>query len=223
MVRISSILPAIAVAFATSVLHASSANAQQEVVRPARFEFTPFAGYQWGGSFDTDALGNILAGELEENDGYHWGLTLSFLVPYGNSALELIYLRQDTDVKFKPNAGSSIDVGEFANNYIHIGGRFEAMVARPIRPFLTFSLGANIMDPKIANVDSDTHFSWALGGGVKAMFSKNMGFRADIRWWSTPVPSGDYGTWCDYWGCYAVEGTAWVNQGQLGAGLIFSF
>ncbi len=221
MVRISSILPAIAVGVATTLLPTSSAYSQA-YVRPPRFELTPFAGYQWGGSFDTDAISNILAGELSEDDSYHWGLTVSLLAPRG-AALELIYLRQDTDIQFKPNVGSSLNVGSFSNNYIHLGGRFEALSERQVRPFLTASLGVNVMDPEIDGVGSTTRFSWALGGGVKAMFSRSVGFRADIRWWSTPVPSGDYGAWCDFWGCYAVEGTAWVNQGQLSGGLIFSF
>ena len=219
MVRISSILPA--VGLAASVFLASSAQAQ-EFGRVPRFEFTPFGGYQWGGSFDTDAFGGIASGELQEDESFHWGMVLSFLAPRG-SALELIYLRQDTDIKFNRDVGNTLDIGGFANNYIHIGGRFEAMSDQQIRPFITTSLGVNILDPKIDGVGSSTRFSWALGGGVKAMFNQTMGFRADIRWWSTPVPSGDYGTWCDYWGCYAVEGTAWVNQGQVSGGLVFSF
>jgi hypothetical protein len=45
----------------------------------------------------------------------------------------------------------------------------------------------------------------------------------DLRWLVTPVPSGTYGTWCDYWGCYVTEGTEWLHQGSVGGGLIFAF
>jgi len=37
------------------------------------------------------------------------------------------------------------------------------------------------------------------------------------------VPSGEYGTWCDYWGCYTTSGTDWLHQGSAGLGLIFAF
>jgi hypothetical protein len=45
----------------------------------------------------------------------------------------------------------------------------------------------------------------------------------DIRWMVTPVPSGTYSTWCNAWGCYTGSGSAWLHQGQAGAGLVFAF
>ena len=53
--------------------------------------------------------------------------------------------------------------------------------------------------------------------------ASRIGVRLDLKWMVTPVPSGTYGTWCDYWGCFAAEGTAWLNQGYVGGGLIIAF
>jgi hypothetical protein len=39
----------------------------------------------------------------------------------------------------------------------------------------------------------------------------------------TPVPSGDYATWCDFWGCGVAESTALVSQGHVGGGITFAF
>jgi hypothetical protein len=206
-------------------LAASPVAAQLTEVQQYRFEFTPYAGYQWGGSFETDAFSSVPAGELQLGDSFSWGGIFSFLV-YGNSAVELTYLRQDTDISFRRNTGGTTDEGGFAVNYIQIGGRQEFGLGGTsgIRPFIGGSLGIGIMDPKNENIGSDTRFSWSLGGGFIKMFSsQRVGIRTDIKLWITPVSSGDYAVWCDFYGCFAAEGTAWVTQGQASGGLVFRF
>ena len=44
-----------------------------ETADRARFEISPIASYQWGGSFEADA------GDLKLDDGVAWGVVLSFL------------------------------------------------------------------------------------------------------------------------------------------------
>ena len=200
----------------------SPARAQGGYVPPKRVELTPFGTYQWGGSFDTQGFSNILAGEINEKSGFSWGAILSFLAA-GNSAVELYYLRQDTDVEFKPNAGQKREVGSgFANNYVQLGVRQGLPRTEGIAPFITASMGINVLDAD--NSDSSTRFAWSLGGGAKWMAAnQKVGLRMDIRWMVTPVPSGEYGTWCDYWGCYVTSGTDWLHQGSAGLGLILAF
>ena len=198
------------------------ARAQGGYVPPKRIELTPFGSYQWGGSFDTQGLGSIQAGEISEQSSFSWGGILSFLAA-GNSAVELYYLRQDTDVEFKPNAGETRTVGSgFSNNYVQLGVRQGLPRTEGIAPFITASMGINVLDA--TNSSSSTRFAWSLGGGGKWMAAnQKVGVRLDIRWMVTPVPSGEYGTWCDYWGCYVTSGTDWLHQGSAGLGLIFAF
>jgi len=200
----------------------SPARAQGGYTPPKRIELTPFGTYQWGGSFDTQAGNGRLAGELSEQDSFSWGAILSFLAA-GNSAVELYYLRQDTDVDFKPNAGQKQTVGSgFSNNYVQLGVRQGLPKTEGIAPFITASMGINVLDA--SNSESSTRFAWSLGGGAKWMAAnQKVGLRMDIRWMVTPVPSGTYGTWCDYWGCYVTSGTDWLHQGSAGLGLIFAF
>ena len=195
-----------------------------EVEHHNRFEFTPFGAYQWGGSYDTDAGGSFPAGELHLEDSFGWGGILSFLLEEAG-AVELTYLRQDTDINFQPVAGSRRELGGFAINYIQIGG-----IGTPVhttgqfKPFLSGSLGIGIFDPKTEGIGSDTRFSWSVGAGGKYMAKSNrVGVRFDARLWVTPFPSGDYGTWCDFYGCFVVEGTTWVTQGTLSTGLVLAF
>jgi len=194
--------------------------------RPApRVELTPFGSYQWGGSLGTDAFATIPAGKIQEEDSFSWGAILSFSAT-GTSAVELTYIRQDTDLSFDPTVGNSRQLGGFANNYIQIGGRNDFPMGGEgnIRPFISASIGMNVLDPKAGQLGSSTRWAWTLGGGARFVpEGQKIGFRFDARWMVTPVPSGTYGGWCDYWGCYAVEGTSWVGQGQLGFGLIWAF
>jgi len=230
---VARVLAAIAL---SSVLAATALEAQLVPTQePHRFEFTPFAGYQFGGSFDTDAGGAVPAGTIELKDQFGWGAVLGFATS-PQSAVELTYLREDTDITFKPITGglpsgqcaelaSATQCG-FAVNYLQIGGRYDFRPApEKFIPFIQLALGIGIFDPKASGVSSETRFSWNIGGGARYMFgeAQRVGLRVDGRLWVTPVPSGDYGTWCTYYGCFVAEGTTWVTQGTVSGGLMFLF
>jgi hypothetical protein len=207
-------------------LTAAPVQAQlEEVGEPKRFELTPFGGYEWGGSFETDVGSLLGAGKIKIADSFSYGLIISFLAHMG-SAVELLYSRQDTDLEFEPVGGGVTATlpGGFATNYIQIGGRQEFGHSEKLRPFVTGSLGIGILDPKADELGSSTRFSWSIGGGAKYMFGTGRaGIRTDIKLWVTPVPSGDYGVWCGFYACVAGEGTAWVTQGQWTGGLVIAF
>jgi hypothetical protein len=140
------------------------------------------------------------------------------------TAVELTYLRQDTDIEFKQAGGPTTGLGGFAVNYIQIGGRQEFGRGERFRPFVSASVGIGIMDPKADDISATTRFSWSVGGGTRYMFaSDRAGIRADAKLWATPVGSGTYGGWCDIFGCFVAEGTAWVTQGQVSGGLVLAF
>jgi hypothetical protein len=191
---------------------------------PSRFQIAPIAGYMWGGSLDTDDFEAAPAGELQLASSFAWGAILSF-APREFTAVEFTYLRQDTDIEFRPRGGGGGPSSGFSTNYIHIGGRYEFPTYGQFHPFVNGSLGMTIFDPKAENLDSETRFSLSLGAGGQYLFppTQRFGLRADIHWWLTPVPSGEYGTWCDFYGCFVSEGTAWVNQGQVTGGVVFAF
>ena len=221
MSRLSVTPRAVALVAAVLLLPAAAAapaRAQGGYVPPKRFEITPVGAYQWGGSYDTQVGNGFTGGKIEEQDSFSWGAILSFLAA-GNSAVELYYLRQDTDIS--GNQTRNVSTG-FSNNYVQIGVRQGLPKTEGIAPFITASMGINVLDA--TNASSSTRFAWSLGGGAKWMAAnQKVGVRLDIRWMVTPVPSGEYGTWCDYWGCYTTSGTDWLHQGSAGLGLIFAF
>jgi opacity protein-like surface antigen len=221
----SSLFLRLFIAITLLVLAAAPSRAQFDTREPAasRFEITPFVGYQWGGSFSTNATSTIPAGELAEHSALGWGAIAGYLLtPF--AAVELTYLRQDTDVDFKVPALGTRNVGGFSNNYILLGGRREFPTPGGLRPFVSAGIGVNVLDPKGGALSSDTRFAWTLGGGVRYVLpNRRLALRMDLRWVVTPVPSGDYATWCDFWGCGVAESTAFVSQGHVGGGVTFAF
>ena len=197
-----------------ALVTASSAEAQ-------RFELTPFGGYSWGGSFDTDAFGDIAAGELSEKSAFSWGILLSARTTT-TTAGEVFYLRQSSDVRFDPNVGETTTPGTLSNNYIQFGGRQSFNTLSRVSPFITASLGFNILDAE--DVDATWRFAWTLGGGARiALPNDRVALRLDVRWLATLVPSGEYASWCTVWGCYASGGSTLLNQGQASGGLAVAF
>ena len=207
-----------------SITSIPAAAQLREMSHGPRVQIAAFGGYQWGGSFNTTASGAVPAGTLHINDAPNWGGILSFMAdPY--TAVELWYLRQDNGIAFDRVSGLNTDLGGFATNYFQIGARQEFPTGIPIRPFLGGGLGITVFDPKAGGLGTSTRFSFSLGGGAQWMAgqAQRFGLRLDGRWWVTPVPSNDYGVWCDYWGCFVAQGTEWVNQGQVSLGLVVGF
>ena len=81
--RISLTCPLIAVGVALG-LRAPTVQAQLVEVQETRFEITPFAGYQWGGSLEAD-LSGFPAGELQLPGSFAWGGILSFRTSHSSS------------------------------------------------------------------------------------------------------------------------------------------
>jgi opacity protein-like surface antigen len=212
------------VAVTLLVLAAAPSRAQFITNESAtRFEITPFAGYQWGGSFSTGATSTIPAGKLEQQSAFSWGGIISF-IPQPLSAVELTYLRQQADVHFRAAGQGTRNVGQLTNNYILIGGRREFPTPGGLRPFISAGLGVNILDPNVGDLGDSWRFAWSLGAGAKFMLpNRRVGLRVDVRWMVTPVPSGTYATWCNFWGCAVAQGTSWLNQGHVGGGVVFAF
>lgn len=223
-------------AAAAVVAAASTAPAAAQIPTSA-FEITPLAGYLWGGGFETPNNGAFPAGKISIEPSFAWGVEAGY-TPTGSTWFELTYLHQSTDATFqRDNGGPCPQIGgdcsaTFSTNYIHAGARWE-FGQRNIKPFIGAGLGVTIFDPGTTdsgqNIGSSTDFSISGEVGVRYMIGKKaqdqrFGLRATFRGWWTFVPSGQYAAWCDYWyGCYAVETSATVAQGELTGGLVITF
>lgn len=216
-------------AAAAAVLALVSAAPASAQIPTSSIEVTPLIGYVFGGGFPTDASAGFPNGDgkLTLESGIGYGIEVGF-TPNGSTWFELTYLRQSTDITFKPNIGTCTGTcsAGFSSNYIHGGARFE-FGQRNIRPFIGGGLGMTIFDPSINNIGSSTYFSLSAEGGVRYMFGKGkdqrVGIRGTFRGWFTFVPNGSYSGWCDFYACYAVENSSTVTQGEVSGGLVITF
>ncbi len=214
---------------AAAVLAAAGTAPAAAQIPNQNFEITPLAGYLWGGGFETPANGAFPAGKISLAPSFAWGAEAGY-TPNGNTWFELTYLHQSTDATFNRNGNVACPVSNctanFSTNYIQAGGRWE-FGERHIRPFLGFGLGITIFDPDIPSAGTSTDFSISGEVGFRYMLGKGkeqrIGIRGTFRGWWSFVPSGQYAGWCGYYGCYAVETSATVAQGEVTGGLVITF
>lgn len=221
-------------AASAAVLALASTAPASAQIPTSSFEITPLFGYLWGGGFQTPANTIYPAGKISLDASFAWGGELGY-TPNGNTWFELTYLHQSTDATFDRNNNAACPVANctasFSTNYIHAGARWE-FGQKNIKPFIGGGLGVTIFDPGAtsggADLGSSTDFSISGEVGVIYMIGKKaadqrFGLRATFRGWWTFVPSGQYDAWCGYYGCYAVEESATVAQGELTGGLVIRF
>jgi hypothetical protein len=180
----------------------------------------------WGGSADVGASGSNLGGKFSLGDGLVWGADLAFRGA-GNSWIELFYRRQDTKLEFRENGTGTVYSGDFATNYIHIGGRQDFAANPRIMPYIRGSLGMTIFDPKFNDLGTSTRFSLSFGGGFTYMLkSQKVGIRGNLQGWFSFVPTGDVGIYCSpffpYY-CYSATTSQTVSQGEVSGALVFRF
>ena len=201
---------------ALAVLVPGSVHAQQ-----GRIELVPFVGWMFGGAYELDV------GDLEVEDDIGYGGTLSFNMGRG-AFIDLTYIRQDSKIDFtSPLAPPDTDI-DLSTNYLYIGGHREfGQYQAPFRPYIGGTLGMVIFDPSVNGEDRENReeFSLGLNGGFKAFFGaeQRFGLRGEIRGMWSWIPSDDYGYWCDFYGCFVVQGTNTVAQGLASGGLIIKF
>lgn len=185
----------------------------------AGVEITPSIGYRFGGGFeDANTGANI---NLDESAGY--GLLLDFDIQPAKQ-IEVYLSRQRTPMSSGgPFTGDPLF--DVVVDYYHIGGLYlfggERFRGGHFRPFISGTLGLTRMDPKRANLRTETRISAALGGGAKFFFTENLGIRLDLRGIYTALNS-DASIFCAG-GCAVQVRSIGFLQGELGAGLILRF
>jgi len=190
------------------VLAGGNASAQPMQKALSHVELTPFAGFQYGGGFDTAAgrhvsldAGLEYGGVLGIRTGERW-------------FLEALYSRQE--------AALGSDDGPFDVTVERLmGGLSEERGNGPTKYFGVILLGATRFRPKLGDYTSKSNFTVALGLGFKHLFSRNLGFRAEARGFYVRTESGG-GLFCAG-GCLFVFNSSGLWQGDLAGGLVLAF
>lgn len=175
------------------------------------FEITPFGGTRVGGEVEDYFTG----AKLELDDDSVVGLALNFDTAPGGQ-IEVRYSHQETFVEASPSSAKlPLDV-----DYLHVGGLLSFKNHTEFNPFVAASIGAAIFSPE--NYDSESKFSFSLGGGAKYFFNDRFGVRLEGRGYWTFFESNE-AVFCHNGVCRVyVEGDV-LGQFEATAGLIFKF
>lgn len=195
------------------------------VITAQEIRLNTYGDYVFKDKFDdTFVNGGFYQGRIE--DGFRWGAGLEYLIQ-GKTAIELQYLRQDTNVPLTYRINRFEDV-EFTNldlamNYIMLNSTRYFPVNPQVEPFVGGGLGIGIFNadsPEFSG-DSETKFAWQVRGGANLWFSDTIGLRLQATLVSVVEAVGG--------GIYIGTGGVGTNistystifQFSLGGGIVF--
>jgi len=196
---------------------AAAMSLTRAAAEETRVEITPFAGYFSGGSVDLPTnQGDV---ELDTQAAGDYGAFLDFRVS-PESAVGLMYLRQDSELDANPLAGMG-EVG-LRTEFYHFEGFYE-FSTEPIRPFVVASVGATRLEAD--GYDPDTRFSFTVGGGVRLSLGKHFGFRLEGRYFGTLVDRSQEELCADDDEdfCLVYHDGTLLNQFDAKVGVVFAF
>jgi hypothetical protein len=177
-------------------------------------EIAPFMGQRMGGSFEDANTGAT----FELTDSSNYGLMLDFDINH-QQQYEVYVSRQDTRLTTS-GTFTGDPLFDLTIDYYHIGGVY-MIEGETVRPFVSGSLGLTRMDPKGSDLNTENHFSLALGTGIKFYFTQNFGLRFDARIIYTAL-SSDTAIFCSG-GCAVMVNSSGFTQTELGGALMLRF
>lgn len=213
-----------------TLLAAAASGAATAQVREGTVEISPFAGYLFGGEFESGST-SLFDFEVEADDDATFGirvgynLTDTFQMEFQASRTETEFVTDDDEL-FDPSDES---FGDLTIDYFMGYGTFNFGRRRAV-PYITIGAGVARLDPDVPgrNARRDTRFTGSLGVGVKAFVNPHFGFRFDGRGYATSLGDRDDDDdfFCDgddFFDDCDSDRTEWLTNGEISAGLIFAF
>ncbi len=221
--------------WALPLLIASALGRPAAAADSGRFEFQPLAGAVASGRIPLTSADGERVGTLNVDSSSSAGATLTV---YLNEldAVEGLWKRQFTRGRLSEGpeapappegtgpASSALAIDQLHCNFVH---HYRLPDPR-VRPYVTGGLGVTTYRAgRGLWKDSASHFSFALGGGVKVFLSRRFGLRGEARWSPTLVSASDSDFWCRIGGagaeCRVRLRAALQHQLDLTGGIIMRF
>ncbi len=208
---------------------ASSALLAQEF---KRFELQPLAGFSATGSIPLRSDDGVDHGSVHVDSSYHLGGTFAVNLNE-QDAIEGLWQRQFTEGRLPgefaiPLPGERSPAFNLKIDQIHCNLLHHYRIADPRAvPYVMAGFGVTTyyVDGD-AETDSKSHFSFALGGGIKYFFTSRFGFRGEARWSPVVLSASDSKLWCNVSGgatCFVNLRTSVQQRLDLAGGLLFRF
>ncbi len=197
-----------------------------------RFEFQPLGGFTASGSIPLRTDDDVGHGSVHVDSSFNLGAT--FAVNLNElDAIEGLWQRQFTEGRLSGEfavpllAGTStpfnLKIDQFHCNLLH---HYRITDPRAM-PYVMAGLGVTTYYvDRNGQSDSKSHFSFALGGGMKYFLTSHFGVRGEARWSPTVVSSSDSSLWCIVGGgaiCLINLKTSVQHELDLTGGLVFRF
>jgi len=188
---------------------------------PGRTELTPFGAYSLGGTFSD--LESEATAELQDSGNF--GLLLN-IRQAANTQWEVIYSQQGTDTKLT-GLPTADELHETTVHYLQGGGTYQGD-GQTVRPYLAATIGATHIDVATDGYDSETFFSFSIGGGLQIWPNNRLGIRLEARTFGTLIRS-DADLFCisdpgnGMAGCAISVAGEVLWQFQAMAGVVFRF
>jgi hypothetical protein len=179
-------------------------------------EVTPFAGQRYGGSFADANTG----ANFEVADANAFGLVLDFDTE-PDKQIEILLSRQNTSLSTNDPLFTGNPLFDLTIDYYHLGGLYMLPDYDKVRPFVSGTFGITRMEPKRADLTTETRMSLSLGAGAKIFFTKNLGLRFDVRGIYTAL-NADTAIFCSG-GCAIKVNSSGFLQTELTAALMMRF
>ena len=189
-----------------------------------RWEVTPFAGYETGGSFPVNSTSSVTTpnqtyDQLRLNGSLAYGAFVDYSL-WENFQPEFVWAHNSTTYSAHDILTNSYTFAyNSAVNQFEFGALYMLRSSEvKLRPFVAAGLGFTheSNDNSAAN---RTAFAWNIGGGVKYELSRHFGLRGDLRYMPTygsSTPQCDY-----YYGCY--NSGNYLNRLSATGGIIIKF
>jgi hypothetical protein len=195
-----------------------------------RFELQPFGGFVVSGAIplvsDDDARRGAVHVDSSFNGGMTFAVNLNAL-----DAIEGMWQRQFTRARLPEEITLPVIPGKFdlSIDRIHCNFLHHYEVAGfDGKPYIMAGLGATVYRAGYdGQRDTKSHFSFALGGGLKYFFTGRFGLRFEVRWSPTLLSAHDSDFWCrvgaDGGACEVKFRAALQQQLDMTTGLVFRF
>lgn len=195
------------------------------------FEFTPYIGWTWSEGVETNGqeIGGVTFDKITPVSGANWGM--QFDVLFGeHGAIGFNFADQASKLEASVRGSGKEEFTDMrVRNYHAVFTYNMGDSDASARGYFFGGIGATQYSPSDimgTSVDGATKFSTTWGGGIKAYFNDNFGFRAGARWTPTYIKSDPGGLWCSpYWpgACWILADDKYSHQFEVSAGLIVRF
>jgi outer membrane protein W len=177
----------------------------------AHTEISVLGGYTSSSEIDMKAVG---IQDLKIEDSFTWGLEATYFFT-SHLGAEVLWVRQGSELTIENQTGIAelfeLDINHLQGNFVYQFG-----AEQMLKPFVFAGVGAAFFSAD--DLESETKWSWDVGGGVKWFPTEWLGARVHARYNSIRLndSSSDF---CDPFGFCQDS----LDQFEIMGGIVFQF